>query len=225
MKRKFIPLLLAFTAVSVAAAEGDTCRVPPVPQRFVETFLSADCVACWQSGDRDTNSSALQVDWVVPSTAGDDAPLAVAALEEAGARLRGPLPGVRPRVQAQDLPPPGKASLVVLSGLAWNGYLGLSFELDRGDRSWPADASGWVALVERVPAGQDGTPVDRQLVRAVVGPLPLDARAGEHTVSHLRAVRLPPNSQPERLAAVGWVEQDDGRVLLATQSPYGHCEP
>lgn len=232
MKRKLIPLLLASMAISAGAADRAapaTCRVPPVPARFVEAFLSADCMACWQSRDGAVDAArepaTLRLDWVVPGTAGDDAPLATAALPEAAARQHGQLDATHPRWQSHDLPPPGDAHLSVESGLAWNGYLGLSFELDRGQRAWPADAAGWVALVERVPSGQDGTPVDRQLVRAVVGPLTLDVRDGHHTVNHLQAVRLPANSQPERLAAVGWVERADGQVLLAAQSPFGHCGP
>ena len=60
-------------------------------------------------------------------------------------------------------------------------------------------------------------------MRTLVGPLPLDAVSAQGRLQHLRAVQLPANSQPERLAAVGWIDQPDGRMLLAAQSPAAGC--
>jgi hypothetical protein len=113
----------------------------------------------------------------------------------------------------------------VQTGLAWKGYLALSLDLDRKASSVDAlgpQANAWLALVERVPAGSDGTPVSRQVVRALVGPLPLDFSRDGQSVHHLRALRLPADSQPERLAAVGWIE-DGGQMLMASQSVPDDC--
>jgi hypothetical protein len=186
-------------------------------------FLSADCERCWQQADAGASAPrSLRLDWIVPGRRGDEAPLAGAAVPEAQQRLKGQLTPEAGTVQRHDLPAPAPGlRLAVSSGLAWNGYIGLSFELERGRQALPADASGWLALVERVPAGEDGTPVQRQLVRALVGPLPLANT--RRKLQHLNAVLLPPNAHAERLAAVGWIERADGRMLAAAQSPAAGC--
>jgi hypothetical protein len=228
MKRTFI-VPLVFSCLARAAFGADAAAAacqPPAPARtLVEHFLPADCLDCWQApGEDGAAPVALRLDWILP--AGADAPLAAAALPEAAERWRA---AVRPQAhevaRAHALPaaPPG-ARLGVQSGLAWNGYMGLSFEL-AGSATWPADARGWVALVERVPAGADGTAVARNLVRAVAGPFGLHPPAGQDRLLQVYAVRMPANAQPERLAAVGWIERDDGQVLMAAQSPLAACTP
>ncbi len=89
-------------------------------------------------------------------------------------------------------------------------------------RPLPKGLSAWLALVERIEAGSEGTPVDRQLVRTLVGPLPLDGLA-ERPVEHLRAVRLPETGKVERLGVVGWVETDKGRVLSVARGAFKDC--
>jgi hypothetical protein len=233
MKRALTLSLIATVSAAAlaAAARAAAAPTPPCPPvvpaaRFAEHFLSAACMDCWQAAPAapaTSASGALRLDWIVP--AGDDAPLAVAALTEAAERWHGgALPASREALRDQALPavPPG-VQLTVQSGLAWNGYMGLSFELASPPGAWPGDAHGWVALVERVPAGQDGTAVDRQLVRAVVGPFGVQAPTGQERLLQVYAVRLPANAQAQRLGAVGWIQRDDGQVLLATQSPAGAC--
>jgi len=217
-------LVLALAGHSTAAPPA-ACTPQPV-REVEEIFLSADCERCWQQGDAAAAAPrTLRLDWIVPGRQGDEAPLAAAALPEAGARLKGQLTADTGSVQRQRLPAaPSGTRLSVQSGLAWNGYIGLSFELERVG-ALPAGARGWVALVERVAAGDDGTPVARQLVRTLVGPLPLQPPRGQRRLQHLQAVLLPPNSRAERLAAVGWVERADGRMLLAAQSPAAGCAP
>jgi hypothetical protein len=212
-------------AVAKPPVPANAC-VPLPPKQVVETFISADCEQCWQQAAPDEKPAerTMHIDWIVPGRKGDEAPLAVAAVNEASARLKLQLTPEAGTVQKQALPaPPAGVKLTVQSGLAWNGYIGLSFELERNPSSLPADAMGWVALVERVPAGEDGTPVERQLVRTVVGPLMLQPSAGQRRLQHLRAVLLPPNSHADRLAAVGWIERADGKMLLAAESPAAGC--
>ncbi len=215
-------LLSATCAAASPAGTPPDCE-PAATRQVVEAFLPADCMACWQApaADEPSGPGTLRLDWIVPVEGTDDAPLAAAALSEAAARL-----GAASNtavLRAQPVPPlPRGVRLEVDSGLAWNGYIGLSFALRRGSRQpFPPDAGGWLALVERIPAGEDGSPVARQLVRALVGPLPLRMAAGTRTLNHLRAVLLPSNSQADRLAAVGWVQGADGRLLAATQSRPG----
>ncbi|MEW6706814.1 MAG: hypothetical protein AB1430_18355 [Pseudomonadota bacterium] len=222
MTRRLVLALGISLPLGLAGAADRACQPEPLRQAM-EIFMSADCARCWEQADEAAAPGTLRLDWIVPGLQGDEAPLAVAALPEAGARLKQPLGPERGSVQRQRLPAsPGGVRLAVHSGLAWNGYIGLSFELERG-KALPADAQGWVALVERVPAGEDNTPIARQLVRTLVGPLPLQAAARERRVQHLRAVLLPPNSRAERLAAAGWVERADGRILIAAQSPAAGC--
>ena len=93
----------------------------------------------------------------------------------------------------------------------------------------PAGSSGWLALVEPVPAGSDGTPVARALVRTVAGPLALDAAPPDQAlirrirptgVTHLRALRWPAGAEPTRLQARAWIEGPDGTILAVAAD---HC--
>jgi hypothetical protein len=208
--------LLAAAAPAAMAA----LPCPPPPLRFLERAIPADCLACWQAMD-DAPSRTLALDWVLPTA--DDADLSVAALPEAAQRFAGQRGPAR---REQPLPALKGTRLEVASGLAWNGYVGLSFSLNAPPKSpWPADAAGYVALVERIPAGTDGSASARQLVRALAGPLTLQRAAAKAPVQHLVAVRLPANGEPARFAAVGWVQASDGRVWVASESPPTGCTP
>lgn len=100
------------------------------------------------------------------------------------------------------------------SGPAWNGYLGVELRLappaGAGAPRLPPGSSAWLALVEVLPAGSEGSPLARSLVRSVAGPLPLAERGASQ---HLRALRWPEGAQPDRLRARAWVEGPDGRLL------------
>jgi hypothetical protein len=154
----------------------------------------------------------MVLDWIVPAQ--DDAPMAAAALAEAAARA----PGLGPaRTLTRDrlLPPASPLVLRVTDGPAINGYIGLQLRVTRPGRRLGL-AVGYIALVERVPAGSDGTALPRQLVRALVGPLGLDELATRSSTTHRAATRLPETARPERLSAVAWVETPDGALLAAT---------
>ncbi|HJW10978.1 MAG TPA: hypothetical protein VJ598_04280 [Albitalea sp.] len=201
---------LVFAGGAFAAAN---CR-PPAPTALLERFTPADCETCWQAAPATPPAEwVIVLDWIVP--AADGAPMAAAALPEATERAvqhapTAPLPA-RPAVR-----------LRIADGPAWNGYVGLQLTATRL-RQLPAGATAYAALVERVPAGSEGTPVARQLVRAVVGPMTLQELAAQPTIHHLRAVRLPETERPERLASVAWAEDAAGRVIAATQSPPAEC--
>ena len=117
------------------------------------------------------------------------------------------------------------------SGPAWQGYFGTQLTLRLTGRpgaaktttALPAGSTAWLALVELVRAGSDGTPVARALVRSVAGPLPLTALAPNQTMTHLRALRWPASAEPLHLQARAWIEGPDGRLLavVADRCPPG----
>lgn len=221
-------LLGALAAATAHAADPAAAPCPAPAARVTEAFLPADCSSCW-AGDTPAPAPAgraagWRLDWITP--AGDGAAMAVAALPEAADRqARAARAAATPPAGSPGQPPapatraaragqaPRGWALTVATGPAWNGYMGLQMALTAraaGAASWPAGSTAWMALVEEVPAGQEGTAVARTLVRGLVGPLPL---AGRQATTHLRALRLPENSRPERLAARAWIETADGRIL------------
>jgi hypothetical protein len=191
-------------------AAASTCTRP---QQVMERFIDADCEACWSSpAQAPAPNGAWVMDWIVPGASGSEAPLALAALDEARAR--------RDAVQAlKPLPASGEADwrlparpplrLAVAGGPAWNGYLGLQLQV-RG--SAPAGARAYLALVEDVPADAEGNASARRLVRAVAGPIAL----GDAPASELRALRIPEGAKPERLLGMAWWVDRDERLLGIT---------
>jgi len=213
---RLLPLVLAAAGIAHAACPA------PAPTVLLERFLSGDCEACWGSGAA-PEGAVLVLDWIVPSARGDEAPLSAAAVPEAAARA-GTVAQDRTLQRRQPLPAQPNLRLKVLDGPAWNGYIGLQLSVERLAGTLPRGAVGYLALVENVPAGTEGTPIARQLVRSVVGPLPLDA-GGPKRIDHLRALRIPLGSKPARLTAVGWIEAPAGKVIAAAQVIPEDCAP
>lgn len=222
--------LLSPTAVLAAGAlPPASCSSDgqPQPAALLERFTSADCETCWS--DRRvpaTRRGEIALDWVVPSARGDDAALSAVARTEARERLeRLGRPGPAP-MDSLRTPVARTASRVrVAHGLALADYIGASIALQPVPDT-PRQA--WLVLVERIPAGVEGSAVPRQLVRAVFRPawdaLPADGAAAS-AASRLfesRSLRVPEGAKEERLAVVGWVEDAAGRVLAAAQSS---CAP
>lgn len=224
-RRSLVPFACAFTCAAASAA----CVAPRV---LHERFISADCELCWQAAPPlpapapQAGTPAFVLDWVVPSTRGADAPLSVAALPEAHARVEraGALRSDEALTQTHPLPARSALRLAVEDGPAWNGYIGLQFKLRYDStRPLPQGLTGYIAVIEQLAAGDEGTPVARQLVRSVIGPLSLDGLAGGKTIDHLRAARYPENAQPERLSVAGWVETPRGRVLAVAGRTDKNC--
>lgn len=201
-----MPQPILFAAAALALLSALPTRAAPTctaARQVVERFISADCETCWGAGSAQTlPASTWVLDWIAPGTRGAEAPLAVASLPEAAERLQalgnppltdGALQGTRAVTPANAL------RMSVAGGPAWNRYLGLQLSA-RGKP--PAGAVAYLALVEDVPAGSDGTMVARRLLRAVAGPLPLDP-SGRAT-TQLRALRIPEGAKPERLQGVAW---------------------
>ena len=105
-------------------------------------------------------------------------------------------------------------------GVALGGYLGASIELTatgkgtHSSRAIQYPLSAWLVLAEDIPAGVEGSPVSRLLVRnALVTSWP----TGQRTIES-RPMSLPDGSNPDRLRVVGWVEDRWGRVIARAVS-------
>ncbi len=209
-------------ALALATTAQAQCPAP-MQTSLVERFLSADCEACWRAGIAPKDALALApfvLDWIVPSPRGGDAALSPAALDEAAARA-GELPPGGLLQRRQTLQLPRGLSISVQDGPAWSGYIAVRLRVQVEGAALPAGVVGYLALVELVPAGNEGTPIERRLVRALAGPLLLDNALA--STDHLLALRMPPGARPDRLAAVGWIEASSGKVIALAPATRGDC--
>ncbi|WP_427911506.1 hypothetical protein ACPWT1_12490 [Ramlibacter sp. MMS24-I3-19] len=187
------------------------------PSVLVERFINADCDTCWaDASTMRTGRRELPLDWIVPGARGDDAPLAMAANGDALDRLQAlgrgrPLPTDAVRGARQ----PAAGSLRVAHGLPFNGYIGTSIEMRAAEGGpWTA----WLALVETLPAGTEGSPVERNLVRNLLQ-LPWPAGARRHFEA--RPMAIPEGTHPDRLRVVGWIEDSRGAIRAISASRCG----
>ncbi|HET8747437.1 MAG TPA: hypothetical protein VFM98_17690 [Ramlibacter sp.] len=216
MLRPLIALLL-LAAPLAAQALCTSDDVAPV-KTVVERFLRADCVDCWRTGAAaQPAADTLVLDWIVPAPQGEDAPLSAAesdaALERLAALRQRPPRSVATVTSRQEgQPVPVRIAL----GEAVNDYVGASIELPEGGREpWQA----WLLLVERIPAGVEGTPLPRLLVRKVFRPEAW-ASAGRPAgpLAESRSMQLPASARPERLRLVAVVHDARGRIRAITQT-------
>jgi hypothetical protein len=209
--------LLASSSVHAQSSCSSDGVAPPT--RVLERFIDAGCETCWQ--DPKTPKALPRdaaVDWIVPGAQGDEAPLSAGATRDATWRLESL---GRPRPAGQEaLPHPVAASgrsVRVAHGLPFNGYIGASIEMKPGSGG---PYTAWLLLVEDVPAGAEGTPVARRLVR---NSLQLSwnergAKAKTRRLFESRSMSIPEGANPKRLGVVGWVEDAKGRVIAAARS-------
>jgi hypothetical protein len=214
-------------AQSFCASDGQ-----PRPVRLMERFINADCETCWQdpatpkSGEEDA-----VLDWIVPNDAGskgDDAPLSAVASRDGLTRLEVLGKSVPQETLTSTRPTAGikamkGSTLRVAHGLPLSGYLGTSIELkpvppSAKKQRWTA----WLALVETLPAGTEGTPVTRNLVRNAFqvswnGDQKLP-KTGQNRFFDARSMSIAQGVNPDKLRVVGWVEDAKGQVLAAAQS-------
>lgn len=208
-------------AQSFCASDGQ-----PRPVQLMERFINADCDSCWtdpatpQPGPR-----AVALDWVTPGSKGDDAPLSAVATRDALARLEALGQGVPAGSQTRTHAVKGLkgTTLRVAHGLPLADYLGTSIEL----KPIPVAArtqrwTSWLALVETLPAGTEGSPTERNLVRNVLkstwdGRKQL-SKTEQNRFFEARSMSIAQGANPNRLRVMGWVEDEKGRVLAAAQS-------
>jgi hypothetical protein len=212
--------LLAFVAATAQAQSVCSSDGQPAPRALLERFINADCAGCWtdlQAAEPARGEAVL--DWIVPGSRGEDAPLSAAARPEALERLAAlaramPRNDDSRRAQRRGRP----VSVRVARGLPFNDYIGASIELrDPGPGAWRA----WLVLVEVLPAGTERTPVARNLVRNVLE-LSWDARSarGRRRVES-RPMNIPAGADPERLQVLGLVEDARGQLRGIAQSRCG----
>lgn len=218
-----LPALLA----GAARAQQGYCASDgqPRPRALLERFISADCQDCW-SDPASPRAAAreLALDWVVPSSRGDEAPLSPAAARDALERLDslGRTAPARADSLRQRLVASAR-TLRVSHGTPVNDYIGTSIELRPAGRSrWDA----WLLLVETIPAGTEGTPIERNLVRnafrpAWNGPKP-PTQAQQKRLFEQRPMRIPDGADPARLRVVAWVADPRGRIRAISKS---RCQP
>lgn len=192
------------------------------PQVLLERFVSADCESCWK--DPATPGAApgtLALDWVVPGTRGDDAPLSAVALPEALDRLA-QLARTAPSSAdaATTRRTGGPVNLRVAQGAVFNDYVGVSIALrPPGRQPWQT----WLLLVESLPAGTEGSPVPRNLVRNVFQPGWNVSRARTPAqLEETRSMRIAEGAQADRLRLVGLVHDGRGRLAAMAMSD---CRP
>ena len=210
--QKILRPLFLLLALPVAAHALCTSDAVPQPGALLERFVNADCADCWH--DRTTPEPAagtLAIDWIVPGRQGEDSPLGAAALDEAADRLAALGRATPPRTDAVFQRRAGPAlPLRLAQGESINDYIGASIELARpGRESWQA----WLLLVESLPAGTEGSPVARNLVRNVFRPEAWQApRSAGTALAENRAMQIHEGAQPARLRLVAVVADARGQI-------------
>lgn len=208
-------LLLALPLAAHALCTSD--EVPP-SSAVLERFTSADCAECWRDkAAPHPGADTLVLDWVVPGVKGDSAPLSAAALDEAMERLyylKRTSPARTDSVSSRREGSP--APLRLAQGEAVNDYIGTSMELrQHANDAWHA----WLLLVEKLPAGTEGSPVPRNLVRNVFRPDWSNVvRRAPGRLAETRAMQIHAGAQPERLRLVAVMQDGRGRIRAITRT-------
>jgi hypothetical protein len=216
------PLVAAAIAMS-AQAQTSSCSSDGVapPAALLERFVNADCDHCWTDPQTpDAARGTLAIDWVMPGAKGDDAPLATVATRDGADRLESLGKKVPAESSTQFTQRTGDMRKVrVAHGLPFNDYIGTSIELPQAAGGpWKA----WLLLVETLPAGIEGSPVERNLVRgAFTTQWPAKAKPPVPKRYELRPMRVVEGTKFERLRVVGWVEDEKGRIRGIAESRCG----
>lgn len=213
-----------------AAAQG-VCSSDkqPHPVQLIERFTNADCATCWADpATAKPSPSALVLDWVTPGTQGDDAPLSAVASVDAVQRLAalGQNAPITSNVSTTPVRPDrrlARSTLRVARGLALSGYIGASIALKPVPTQGKANVvTAWLALVETLPAGLEGSPVERNLVRNVFQSrwnMPVKLSKTEQSQRFdQRSMSVAQGANPERLQVIGWLTDERGHMLAAAQS-------
>ncbi|WP_296904724.1 hypothetical protein [Polaromonas sp.] len=208
-------------AQSFCASDGQ-----PRPRQFIERFINADCDTCWTDpATPAAGAGVLALDWIVPGSKGDDAPLSPVASRDAQLRLQALGEAVPAASATRTRPVRGfqDSTLRVAHGLPLADYLGASIEL----KPIPLTArrqrwTSWLALVETLPVGTEGSPIERNLVRNLIksnwdGDRPLSKKE-QNRFFESRSMNIIPAANPNRLRVIGWVEDEKGQVMAAAQS-------
>ena len=240
LRARYFTLLLAVVVLAPLASLGTAhaqsfCASDgqPKPAQLLERFINADCDNCWKDpATPKATKDQLALDWVTPGSRGDDAPMSAIATRDALTRLESlkkPLPATS---SAQGQPVRGMkgATLRVAHGLPLADYVGASIEL----KPIPASARGqnwtaWLALVETLPAGTEGSPVARNLVRnlfqASWNVRKQLLKTEQPRFFDQRSMSIAPGVDASRLRMIGWVEDQNGQIVAAAASQCVAAKP
>ncbi len=218
MKKTLLPTALLVTLLTpLATLAQSSCSSDgqPRPVALLERFINADCASCWSDPQaRNTQRGEVALDWIVPGSRGDDAPLSAAATRDSLTRLQAL--GHQAPAQANEATQRavGKRTLRVAHGMPFNDYIGASIEMKPAARGpWTA----WLALVETIPVGTEGTAVERNLVRNLLQ-VPWQATRAPARLLESRSMLIAEGAQADRLRVIGWVEDAKGRIHGIAQS-------
>ncbi len=241
LNRHFCAILIAFVCLgeltSAQAQSSCSSDATQPPRVVLERFINADCATCW--ADPATPKApqlGLALDWIVPGARGEDAPLSAAANRDALQRLEAlglPVPAASSSHQSRVArSAPRGLSLRVARGVALGGYMGASIELSlrgkpsAGQRQIVYPLAAWLLLAEALPAGAEGSPVPRLLVRNALQVSWKERNKLSHSersdsaprFRESRPMSLPEGSNPDQLRAIGWVQDATGRVIASAAS-------
>ena len=206
-------------ALSAWAQESALCTSDgrPAPRALHERFINADCAPCWREATPTPPPGTGVLDWVIPGHLGDDAPLSAVARREALQRLAAlHLPVPERRAERSSTVQGGPHHVRVSRGPVFDGYVGASLTFDsRAPVRQPL--IGWLALIELLPAGTEGSPVPRVLMRNLLSDT-IPAHNTEAMGQLWRTMNVPAGAEPGRLQLLGWVSDAQGRVLAAAES-------
>jgi hypothetical protein len=231
--RNFTLLLAVVTLASAGSAQAQSfCASDgqPQPTQLLERFINADCDSCWKdAATPKTGAGQLALDWVTPGSKGEDAPMSAIATRDALARLQSLKLKAPAASSALAQPVRGVkgATLRVAHGLPLADYVGASIELKpvpvaaRG-QNWTA----WLALVETLPSGLEGSPVARNLVRnlfqATWNVRKQLSNTEQERFFDQRSMSIAAGVDASRLRVIGWVEDQRGQIVAAAAS---QCVP
>jgi hypothetical protein len=218
MKKTLLPtVLLAALLAPVPALAQSSCASDgqPRPVALLERFINADCASCWS----DPQAPAAQrgevaLDWIVPGGRGDDASLSAAVTRDSLARLQALGRDAPPQTDQARGRTVAKRTLRVAHGMPFNDYIGASIEMKPAARGrWTA----WLALVETIPVGTEGTAVERNLVRNLLQ-VPWQTSRAPARLLESRPMLIAEGVRAERLRVIGWVEDAQGHIHGIAQS-------
>ena len=219
----------AFAPTSVAAQSVCASNGQRQPVRLMERFTNADCADCWRdpATARATPGTAV-LDWVLPGAQGEDAPLSAVASGDGTLRLQslGDASPLTTSVKVSRISPDAalrKSVLRVARGLAISGYIGASIALKPAPTPGKAArVTAWLALIETLPMGLEDSPVERNLVRNVFQSTwnlnKTLLKTERNQWFDQRSMGVLEGVNPERLSVIGWIADDQGRIIAAAQS-------
>ena len=217
--RHFAACLVLLPSLAAWAQNPPLCTSDgrPAPRALLERFINADCDGCWREATAKPPRGTLVLDWVIPGTLGDDAPLSAVARRESLERLEflhQPVPNMR--AQRSSTVQGGSHHVRVSRGPVVDGYVGASLTFD-SRAPLKAPLTGWLALVEVLPAGTEGSPGPRVLMRNLLSDT-IPPHNTEIMGQLWRPMNVPAGAHADRLQLVGWVSDAQGRVLAAAAS-------